>query len=109
MPGEEALQLLLPLPDNFETIVWFGIGITFARAFGKRLDQDIQATQWFKDLKGWQKWLVKRLLDALHHWQIGALLILYAPVPQIVWLGAGILVDDIPDLPRRIRGYFKVG
>jgi len=101
------VTLPIPLPPDFEMVVWFGIGITFARAFGKKFDREVQQSPWFKELKGWQRWMVKRSLDFLHHWWVGALLILYAPYPQLAWAGAGIFVDDLPDLPRRVRGYFK--
>jgi hypothetical protein len=100
-------MLAVPVPDTFEAAVWLGIGLLFARAFGKRLDQDIQASPWFKQLRPWEKWILKHSLDFLHHWWIGALIMLYIPIPIAYWFGAGIFLDDLPDIPKRVKGYFK--
>lgn len=111
----------IPTPDSFASWLWLTLGIAFGRAFGKQLDQEIQQTPWFKKLKPWEKWIVKRLLDFLHHWWIGALLMLYCADPievwlmpgtfinvlkELYWFGAGLLLDDMPDIPRRIE---KIG
>jgi len=96
--------ITIPLPPDFLSWVWFGIGINFGRAFGKHTDQTIQRSEWFRKRKGWQKWFIKRLLDALHHWYIGALLMCYFPnVKEVYWFGAGLLIDDLPDIPRRAK------
>ena len=101
------MSLNIPFPADFESAVWLAIGITFARAFGKRFDRDIQASAWFKGLEAWQKWIAKRSLDFMHHWWMGALIMLYCPLPQAYWFGAGLFLDDLPDVPRRVRGIFK--
>ena len=103
-----AAIIELPIPLTFEQWVWLGIGITFARAFGKRLDHDIQNTIWFIDLPGWAQWVLKRLLDFLHHWWMGALLMLYGPGLICYWFGYGLFLDDLPDIPGRIGRYLKV-
>ena len=98
------MAITIPLPPNFLCWVWFAIGINFGRAFGKRLDQEIQATQWFRRKPKWLRWILKRLLDAIHHWYIGALLMVYFPnIPELYWFGAGLFVDDLPDIPRRAK------
>ncbi|MEM3737546.1 MAG: hypothetical protein QXJ75_05635 [Candidatus Bathyarchaeia archaeon] len=99
-------MLTVPIPATFEDTVWLAFGFTFARAFGKRFDQDVQNSEWFKCLKNWQRWLVQRLLDFTHHWQWGALLMLYAPWTTVYWFGVGVFLDDIPDIPRRVKNYF---
>jgi len=96
------------IPVTFEQFVWLGIGLCFARGFGKRFDEDIKNSEWFKKLNGWKRWIVERLLDFTHHWWVGALLMLYSPYPQLYWFGVGIFLDDIPDIPRRLRKYFKL-
>jgi len=98
------MSIAIPVPPDFLSWVWFGIGINFGRAFGKRLDQEIQTTEWFKNKPKWLRWIIKRLLDFLHHWWLGALLMCYFPnVPELYWFGAGLLIDDLPDIPRRAK------
>jgi len=98
------MSITIPTPPDFLSWVWFGIGINFGRAFGKHLDQSIQATQWFKNRHPIWRWVIKRLLDATHHWWIGALMMCYFPsIPEVYWFGAGLLVDDLPDIPRRAK------
>jgi len=64
----------------------------------------VQVTTWFAKRSVGTKWLLRRLLDALHHWWIGALLMLYfSSIPEIYWLGVGLFVDDLPDIPRRAQ------
>lgn len=99
-------MITIPAPPTLEAWLWLAIGFTFARAYGKRLDQDIQASEWFQNLPGLQSWLVKHSLDFLHHWWIGALIMVYSPWEQLMFFGAGILLDDLPDIPRRMKRYF---
>jgi len=113
------MNVILPIPVTFEQWVWLGIGLTFGRAFGKRVDQEIQATEWFKTLNPFYRWWVKRLLDFLHHWWMGTLIMLYwqgpltLPTGEVInfsayWFGYGVFLDDLPDIPRRIRGLLTV-
>jgi hypothetical protein len=51
----------------------------------------------------WQQWFVIRVLDVTHHWWMGALLMMYIVTPEIFWFGAGLFVDDLPDVPRRLK------
>jgi len=102
-------MITVPTPVTFIEWLWFGMGITFGRGFGKNLDHTIQKTKWFRKLKPWQKWFIRRLLDVTHHWWIGGILIGYFPnIPELFWFGAGLLVDDLPDVPRRIKKLLKV-
>lgn len=119
MEGGEVMNGILfdvPVPSTLEQVLWMGIGITVARAFGKRCDYEIQRTDWFKGVSRLQRWFLKAGLDALHHWWMGLLLVVYAdviagwvPIPQTImyWLGVGVFVDDMPDLPSRIKDYFS--
>ena len=97
------------VPTSFEALVWWGIGGGLARSFGKQLDQDIQEGAWFAEQSPWVQNLVKRLLNFLHHWWGGALIMLYGPTylpqwpVQVYWFGAGIFVDDLPDLYVRVK------
>jgi len=107
------MVLQLPLPETLIQWTWFLIGFFFARGFGKQLDQDIQESEWFKSLPNDAQWILKRLLDSLHHLWIGMLLMVYGPkfFPEqkieFYWFGYGIFIDDLPDLPKRFREYFK--
>lgn len=96
------------VPASRLEVGWWLIGGGFARAFGKKLDYDIQQTPWFKQLDPLSKNMVKRLLDFLHHWWIGWIMMEYISkaVPfsvEVYWFGAGILVDDLPDLVLRLK------
>jgi hypothetical protein len=113
--GKEAIKRVIdiPVPTTFAAIVWVGIGITFGRAFGKQLDQTIQNTERFKQLGTFTQYLIERFLDAMHHWWMGALLMLWFVDPEFIqvfgydisiyWFGMGLLIDDIPDMPPRIK------
>lgn len=101
------VSLTLPVPKDLFQGVWFGIGLTFGRCVGKGLDHTIQQSDWFKSLGVVGKWFVKFMLDFLHHWWIGALLMIYFPqYPEVYWFGMGLVVDDLPDIPNRIRHLF---
>ena len=100
--------LVALIPSTRIQIGWWLIGGGFARAFGKKLDYDIQQTVWFKELGPNTKNLVKRLLNFLHHWWLGWILMDYISkaVPfetELYWFGAGVLVDDLPDLVLRLK------
>jgi hypothetical protein len=99
-----VIELIIPTPETLIAITFFGMGIVFGRGFGKRLDQDIQASEWFMKQPELNKWIFKRLLDVTHHWWIGMLMVLYLPYEECIWFGWGLVVDDIPDLPFRYSG-----
>ena len=97
------MSITIPIPANFLTWLWFAMGINFGRSFGKKMDLTIQNSNWYKKRKPWQQWLVARSLDCLHHWWMGGLLMIYFVQPEIYWFGVGLLVDDLPDIPRRAK------
>lgn len=113
------MSLTIPIPvDNFQ-LVWLLIGMTFARAFGKKLDYTVQQTRFFKDLnQPLVKWLIKAILDFTHHWWMGAIIWLYAPLivkiiswptllPEVLFFGVGIFFDDIRDFKHVLARYKK--
>jgi len=98
-----------------EAAFWAALGFVSARAFGKRFDRTLKSTRWFRR-RGWLlRGLLAGLLDACHHWELGLLLWFYAPpwsLPTgfnqpLQWLGLGLFVDDMPDVPTRFRRYFS--
>jgi len=104
------------IPQTLEQFLWFILGFFFGRGFGKDLDYKIQRTEWFKRRHEAIAWIISRFLDSLHHFQIGILLMVYAvPLSQLLrinplipyWFGYGLLLDDIPDLWRRMGEWFK--
>jgi hypothetical protein len=83
-------------------------------SFGSRLDQDIQSADYFKNLPSWLRWIIKHLLDFLHHWWIGAILWVYAVgiaayfgypwfTTEILFFGLGLMIDDIRDIENLKR------
>jgi len=115
-------MLSIPVPSNFAESTFLLMGVFFGRAFGKQLDQDFQNSEWFKKQSKLVQEIICRLMDFTHHWWIGALLMIVfqnSPVitfqilslPQldfnIFWFGVGLFVDDLPDIPPRIRDVLK--
>jgi hypothetical protein len=90
---------LLPIPVTLFEICWSVIGFQLARAFGKRLDEDI--LKQLEELKEKHprlykaRWFIERLLHFIHHWWIGLLLILYTPrTCPLFWIGYGFAIED---------------
>lgn len=100
-------MITLPTPDNLLAVVYTGIGLAFGRGFGKQLDQDIQNSEWYKKQNPITCNIVKRLLDTLHHWWIGGLLMIYYPDTALYWFGYGLFLDDLPDVPPRIISFIE--
>lgn len=110
------MSLTIPIPiDNFQ-LIWLLIGMSFGRNFGKKLDHSIQQMLWFKDQEEVTQGMLKRLLDFLHHWWIGAIIWLYAPLItktwfwpavelEIMWFGVGLFLDDIRDFKHVLNRY----
>lgn len=105
-----------PIPTNNVEIFWVLLGIQFAYAFGSKLDYEMQQTEWFKKLDPVLQGTLKRIMDFLHHWWMGAFLWLYAEQiairigvsnysTEILFFGLGILFDDIRDIENLKRRY----
>jgi hypothetical protein len=101
------MSLNIPVPVTFVEWLWFAMGVNFGRGFGKQLDQTIQSTDWFKRRGRFVQWFVRRVLDVTHHWWIGGLLMAYSGSVELFWFGAGLFVDDLPDIPRRAKELLK--
>ena len=113
------MVLEIPVPILNLEIVWLLIGMTFARSFGKKLDYTVQQTQFFKDLNlPLVAWFIKAVLDFTHHWWMGALIWLYAPLIvarlhwptlhlEVFWFGVGIFIDDIRDF-KHVWARYKI-
>ena len=109
-------EFTIPIPNGNRAILWFFLGMQFGHSFGSRLDQEVQAADSFRNLPGWLQGIIRRLLDFLHHWWIGAILWVYAVgiaaylgfpwfTTEILFFGLGLMIDDIRDidnLKRRI-------
>lgn len=113
-----ALSVLgFPYPDTLVTVTWALIGFSFARAFGKQLDQLIKSQPNFIKLGTVSQWFIGSSLDFIHHFWIGLLLMtrfepstitmLYGFKVSLYYFGWGIFIDDLPDIPERFKGYFK--
>lgn len=101
------MDIVVPTPASLLEWTWFLIGLTLGRAF-KGCDYQLQQTEWFKKQGKFTQWTIKRLLDFLHHFWIGLLLVVYAPYPELIWLGWALFVDDLPDVPRRVGKIIKL-
>ena len=109
-------SFIFPVPSTNLELFWLLLGMQFGRSFGKKLDQGIQAGTTFNNLPEWVRGVVKRLLDFMHHWQYGGVIWLYATeialalglpnrVPEILFFGLGLMVDDIRDVENLKRRY----
>ena len=107
---------LFPIPTTNLEIFWTLLGAQFGRSFGKKLDQGIQAGDWFKSLSPTWRGIIKRILDFTHHWQYGGILWLYSTeislrlgnpaysIP-ILFFGFGLMLDDIRDIDNLKRRF----
>lgn len=107
-------ETILLLNLSLETAFWVALGTLFGRAFAKPLDHYVQDSGWFAQMPLFAQWFLRRALDLLHHWWVGVLLYLYAPqlplapgtITVLQYFGIGILLNDLPSVPERWRGYF---
>ena len=95
------MGIVIPTPETVLTWTWFLMGITFGRA-GANLDQIVKTSQWYIGLVGPMKALVDVVLDCLHHWWIGMMLVLYTPYLETQWFGWGLVSSDTIDIPVRV-------
>lgn len=108
--------LRIDYPSNLIMVTWALIGFFYARAFGKKIDYEIQQTPTYQNLNPFIKYIVNCLLDATHHLWIGLLIMIRFGPEEIIyhlgwplmpyWIGWGIFIDDLPDVPGRFREYF---
>ena len=90
---------LLPIPVTLFEITWAVIGFQAARAFSKRLDEDI--LKQLEELKEKHpnlyrlRWLIERTLHFLHHYWLGMLAMAYFPRSHpLFWIGYGMFIED---------------
>ena len=91
----------------------FGLGVGLSR-FLKSLDKYVQTTQEFQNMSEGQKMLLRALIDIVHHWEIGLLLIYLALrfasgdiAVFLQLLGWGLFISDTPDIPPRYIKIFR--
>lgn len=104
IPLETLVTTVMPL-------VGFLLGETFSD-----WDKTVQEPDSFKGLSPFSKYVVRKLMDLFHHWQTGALIMIFS-YPQaglfsvfnwVSWLlGFGLLVSDIRDFENLKRRYTK--
>ncbi len=109
------MSLTIPIPVDNIQLVWLLIGMSFGRNFGKKLDQGIQASEWFTNRNPIWQGIIKRTLDFFHHWWIGCIIWLYAHLwvrflwpsllTEITWFGVGLFIDDIRDFQHVLDRY----
>jgi len=113
-----AVPLPLPEPSDVATF-WFVFTLFFTRGFCKGFDQFIQTTTWFENLSYEEAWIAKQALNLLHHWYIGWFIWVHAEIIAahpacpfkdwvvVYYIGFAILLDDLPDIPPRLRKIFE--
>jgi hypothetical protein len=87
------------MPVSLFEICWALIGFQAARAFSKRLDEDI--LEELEKMKGKHprlykaRWLIERTLHFLHHYWLGMLAMVYFPRSHpLFWIGYGMFIED---------------
>jgi len=93
-------------PATFEELLWLIIGFMFGLAWSVK-DHQIKERPAFQKLSWIMQGLLSFLLDFTHHFWIGGLIALYAPVPQLQWFGWGLFYHDWKDVPRRFRKFLS--
>lgn len=113
------IEILLPVPDTMAYLVVMLMGMGAGNAFSK-IDYIIQQTKTFTDQGSITQAVIKMFLDFFHHWWMGALVWLYphmfaqwlhlwpSIVPEMMWFGAGIFLDDIRDFQHLLERYSKI-
>lgn len=102
------VNLDLPFPINLFQATWFLIGICLGRSF-KSFDSGIQDSENFKNLSWTEQKFITTMMDFTHHFWIGMLLMVYCASllnGEVYWLGMGLFIDDMPDIPSRFTGWF---
>ena len=82
------------------------MGVTWGAAWGVS-DHSITRSDSVQKLPWFHQKLIGFLLDGTHHWWIGWIIGLYAPIPQLRWFGWGLVWDDIKDVYPRLKRFFK--
>lgn len=103
------VQINVPFPSSLFQWTWFLIGFMLGRA-GAQTDHIVKQSQWFQGLSSTEQKIMEIVLNFLHHFWIGMLFMIYAIEPiktEMYWFGAGLFVDDIPDIPARFRKWFS--
>jgi hypothetical protein len=90
---------LLPVPLTLFEITWAVIGFQMARAFSKRLDEDIlEELEKMKEAHPRlykARWLIERTLHFIHHYWLGMLALVYFPRSHpLFWIGYGMFIED---------------
>lgn len=113
------IEILLPIPETMAYLVVMLMGMAFGAAFSK-IDYIIQQMQGFKDHGPIMQAVIKMFLDFFHHWWMGALVWLYphmfakwlnlwpSIIPEMMWFGAGVFLDDFKDFDNLLRRYKKI-
>jgi hypothetical protein len=94
-------------------ILGFSVGFLWGEAFSS-FDQKIKYySPWFKQLSPFRQWLVASAFDAMHHFQYGLALILFAmefsaalPLTAqqlLLWVGWGLVASDWKDYANVLR------
>ena len=121
-------DFIIPTPDTNIEFFWALLGVQFGRSFGKRLDQNIQGSKWFKDIgkknyygiPGYTvQWFIRTILDVTHHWWFGGILWLYPTqildflgwpaswAVAVSFFGIGLMFDDLRDIENLKRRYLN--
>lgn len=97
----------LPWPETIFQAAWFFTGFMLSRTFSKKLDFEImKMPEVLKLRKPWQI-LIGAILNFLHWFIVGLLIMAYSPQETwSFWLGLGLTVADIPDIPPRFLKIF---
>jgi len=100
------MVIQIPAPETLLQITWTIIGFILARSF-KNIDHTVKESRWYQTLDKVEQFVVGGLLDFLHHFWMGMILMVYySHIPEVYWFGYGLFIDDLPDIPQRFREYF---
>lgn len=101
------MSVIIPWPETLFGMTWTIIGFMFGRSFGKQLDHTLMEDPFIKNLRPVWQWLMGAILNFFHHFWIGLLLMVYFPDTWLYWVGFGLFIDDIPDVPKRFVKWFS--
>lgn len=121
----DGIDIPFPYPLDFWALMAIAFGITFGRAFGKKIDQYVQESDWFRKRGAFTQEVLRRMLDMLHHWWMGVIIMWFCAlqaewlntalripesfVPIGFWFGFGLFLDDARDVQHILKDRLGIG
>lgn len=106
------MSVAVPVPTTFDQIIFAAIGWQAGSTIGDKIDEAMKETKFYKSLGGASKLIADSLLAFIHHWMLGALIMIYVTrfgfpaysifqTSDIFWFAVGLFAQDAKDIPLK--------